>query len=130
MNLLGLLTYMLASTVTDCSKGSSLFKITSSSFLPDPLVKGQNATLNLAMMVPTEIQGGTAKYSLTYNFIPLTPSIENLCDTVTCPILVGPLTTTSSFPVDPSLSGKVILKIEWKDLANVDLLCVSVTMTL
>jgi hypothetical protein len=82
------------------------------------------------MLVPTEIQGGTAKYSLTYNFIPITPTTENLCDTLACPILVGPLTATSSFPIDPSLSGKVIIKIEWKDFTNVDLLCISVTMNL
>ena len=112
-------------TVSDCSKGA-LFKLTSMSFLPDPPVKGQNSTLLLSMTVPSQVTGGTATYSSTYNFIPLQTTTEDLCSVVPagCPIQSGTLNTVSSFPFDGSISGQVTLKIEWKDLAAKQLMCV------
>jgi len=133
MNLLALLAASLTiGSVKDCSNGASQFKLTSMSFQPDPPVKGQNSTLLLSMNVPTEVQGGTAKYSATYNFIPFSPTTEDLCVAVPggCPIIPGQLNTVSSYPIDPSLSGTLVMTIEWKDTASVQLLCVSVTMKL
>ena len=131
MNLLSLfgLAYTLGS-VSDCSKGASQITIDSMRFQPDPPVKGQNSTLNLSLSNPTDILAGTATYSFTYNFIPFTPEVTDLCSQVPggCPIKAGPLETTSSYPIDPSLSGTIVAKIEWKDTANVQLLCVSITM--
>lgn len=115
-------------SVNDCSKGTSLFKLTSMSLTPDPPVKGQNSTLRLSMDVPADVTGGTATYSVTYNFIPLAPTVEDLCATVTCPIATGSLTTVSSVPIDPSLSGSLSLKIDWKDTANAELMCVSINV--
>ena len=115
-------------SVTDCSKATALFDITSMSFSPDPPVKGTNSTLLLSMNVPSEVQGGTATYSVTYNFIPLTPTTDNLCSVIPsgCPIKQGTLDTVSSIPFDGSLSGQITIKIEWKDLSNQQLMCVSV----
>ena len=114
-------------SVTDCSNGGSLFKLTSMSFSPDPTVAGENSTLLLSMTVPQEIASGTATYTTTYNFIPFSPTVEPLCDkTVVCPILVGDLHTYSSFPIDSSLSGTLQLRIEWKDLSEIQLLCVAI----
>jgi len=97
------------------------------SFSPDPAVRGENSTLLISMTVPQEITGGTATYSTTYNFIPFSPTVEPLCDkTVACPIKVGTLNTVSSFPIDPSLSGTLQLRIEWKDPNSIQLLCVSI----
>lgn len=117
-------------SVSDCSKGA-LFKLTSMSFMPDPPVKGQNSTLFLSMNVPTAVTGGTATYTVTYNFIPLTPTTDNLCTVVPsgCPIMPGTLDTVSSIPFDGSLSGSLNLKIEWKDLAAEQLMCVFVKTT-
>jgi hypothetical protein len=134
----GLLTglaYFLSFTnasVSDCSKATALFDITSMSFSPDPPVKGQNSTLLLSMNVPTEVQGGTATYSVTYNFIPLTPTVNNLCTELPlgCPIKQGALDTMSSIPFDGSLSGQITIKIEWKDLQAQQLMCVSIRTTL
>jgi hypothetical protein len=100
------------------------------SFSPDPPVKGQNSTLLLSIDVPTQVNAGTATYSFKYNFIPLTPTVEDLCTQVPggCPIKLGPLDLVASFPIDTTLSGTIIAKIEWKDIANIELLCVSVTM--
>jgi len=116
------------SSVSDCSKATALFTLNSLSFLPDPPVKGLNSTLLLSMNVPTEVKGGTATYSVTYNFIPLSPTTEDLCTVVPggCPISVGTLHTVSSIPFDGSLSGSITFKIEWKDLSLAQLMCVSI----
>jgi len=132
MGLLGAL-LILSSTlgsVTDCSKGASQIKINSMTFQPDPPVKGQNSTLTLDLNVPTVILAGTATYSFTYNFIPLTPDVKDLCGEVPggCPIKAGPLELVSSYPIDASLRGTIVAKIEWKNTANIQLLCVSITM--
>lgn len=133
MGLLGLLlaSYTASlSSVSDCSKGVSQVKINSMSFQPDPPVKGQNSTLTLDLSVPTDILAGTATYSFTYNFLPFTPEVKDLCGEVPsgCPIKTGPLELVSSYPIDPSLSGTIVAKIEWKDTANIQLLCVSINM--
>jgi hypothetical protein len=97
------------------------------SFSPDPTVPGQNSTLLLSMKIPEEINNGTATYTSTYNFIPLTPSSDDLCGTtVNCPIGEGYLDTLSSFPIDKSLSGSLTLKIVWADLTGRQLLCVMI----
>jgi hypothetical protein len=112
-------------SVADCSAGKSLFRLTSMSFSPDPTVPGQNSTLLLSMKIPEEINNGTATYTSTYNFIPLTPSTDELCGTtVNCPIGEGYLDTRSSFPIDKSLSGSLTLKVVWRDLTGRQLLCV------
>ena len=124
-SLLGVLAFTsVQASVTDCSKGTSLFKIDSMSFLPEPAVKGQNSTLNLSMTVPEQITGGTAKYSIKYNYIPLTPTTEDLCTAVSCPIMVGKLDTVSSYPIDKSLSGSLAIQIDWADQTGRQLLCV------
>jgi hypothetical protein len=112
-------------SVADCSKGKSLFQLTSMSFSPDPTVPGQNSTLLLSMKIPEEINNGTVTYTSTYNFIPLTPSTDDLCGTtVNCPIGEGYLDTLSSFPIDKGLSGSLTLKVVWADLTGRQLLCV------
>jgi hypothetical protein len=125
---LSLLFTLGTASVTDCSNGASLFKLTSMSFSPDPTVPGQNSTLLLSMTVPQEItvaDGATATYTTTYNFIPLSPTVDPLCDvTIPCPILIGALDTYSSIPIDASLTGTLQLKIEWKDAKAQQLMCV------
>ena len=113
-------------TVSDCSKPGALFKLTSMSFIPDPPVKGQNSSLFLSMNVPSAVEGGSAIYTVTYNSIPLTPTTDNLCTVAPagCPIMPGTLDTLSLIPFDGSLSGSLNFKIEWKDLAARQLMCV------
>jgi hypothetical protein len=126
MGILGFLASLGA--LSDCSKSTSLFKITSMSFSPDPPISGQNSTLLLSMNVPTQVSGGTATYSLTYNFIPLSPSVEDLCKVLPsgCPIMAGKLDTVSNIPFDTSLKGSIRININWKDTANNELMCVSI----
>jgi hypothetical protein len=132
--MLGLLLSLLAivapayvnASVSDCSNGKALITIDSMSFKPDPTVPGMNSTLLLSLSVPEEITNGTVTYSTTYNFLPLTPTVEDLCATVVCPIAVGSLDTLSSYPIGTSLSGTLTLKIEWTELTGRQLLCVSI----
>ena len=128
MKLLSILTLYftaVSAIVSDCSNGASVFKVSSMSFTPDPMIKGQNSTLLLSMSVPETITDGTAIYTTTYNFIPFSPTIEALCGvTIPCPVKIGNLDTYSSLPADPSLSGSIQVKIEWKDQDARQLLCI------
>lgn len=132
MHLLAFLTSALSlGSVKDCSQGQSLFKITSMSFSPDPPVRGENSTLLLSIDVPTQVDAGTATYSYTYNSIPLTPDIKNLCLELPsgCPIMPGQLQTVSSFPIDSTTpTGTIVAKIQWSDTMKTNLMCVAVTI--
>lgn len=112
--------------ITDCSKGLSVFKINGLGFWPDPAVKNANSTISFDYTVPEPgVTGGTATYSTTYNFIPFSPTVDDLCTQVACPILPGRYnqSTSSTFP---DSSGSITSKIEWKDQNGVQLLCAQV----
>jgi hypothetical protein len=123
-----ILSYTTAS-VLDCSPANSVFKLTSMSFLPDPVIPGQNSTLLLSMNVPEQVNAGIAKYTFTYNFLPFSPVTDNLCNVVSCPIVPGSLSTTSSYPIDSALSGSIQIKLSWKDNSSRDLICVNIRTT-
>jgi len=118
-----------SNSVTDCSKGTSVFKFTGGSLLPDPVVPGKDSSITLTLEIPagTYVDAGTAKYSFSFNGIPFTPTTEDLCSDVACPLLPGPYTntTTSTFPT--GVSGKVVTRIEWFNTAGNRLLCADVT---
>ena len=113
-------------TITDCAP-NSLFKVNALGFWPDPAMKNENSTVSFAYTVPgpDPITAGTAKYSVTYNFLPLTPTTEDLCTQTTCPILPGTYNQSSSSTF-PNLSGSVTIKIEWLDAASKPLLCAKI----
>lgn len=117
-------------SITDCSAGKSLFKINALGFWPDPAVKNSNSTVSFAYTVPEPgVTGGTATYSVTYNFIPLSPTIEDLCQNVPkCPIAPGPYNQSTS-SIFPDLTGSLTTKIVWKGLSGVQLLCVLIKTT-
>jgi hypothetical protein len=118
-----------ANSVTDCSKGTSVFKFTGGSLLPDPVVPGQDSSITLNLEIPagTNVDAGTAKYSFSFNGIPFAPTTEDLCSDVACPLLPGPYTNTTTSVFPSGVSGKVTTKIEWFDVANNRLLCADVT---
>ena len=118
-----------SNSVTDCSAGKSVFQFVSGSLTPDPVVPGQNAALTLNLVLPpgTNVDAGTAKYSLSFNGIPFTPTTEDLCSNVACPLLEGPYTNTTNSVFPTGLSGKIVTKIEWLDESGTQLLCTSVT---
>jgi len=117
-----------SSQVVDCAAGSTVFKIESQGFEPQPPVPGKDVTLWIDFTVPqgTIVSGGTSKYSITFNGIPFSPTIQDLCTQVTCPIKSQNLTSTSQWPT--GLSGKVISKIQWYDENQTYLLCSQLTV--
>ena len=112
------------STINDCGVGKSLFTITKLSFFPDPPTVNENITVQLGYSVSSgiEVTGGTTAYAITYNFLPLNPTVEDLCTQTTCPLVAGSYTQESTF-LFPELSGSVIVTTTWKDLAGRQLLC-------
>jgi hypothetical protein len=113
--------------ITNCAT-NSLFKIDNLGFWPDPAVSNSNSTVSFAYTVPgpDPITAGTAKYSIKYNFIPLTPTVEDLCKQTTCPILPGTYNQSASSDF-PNVSGSITIKIEWFDAANKPLLCAQIS---
>ena len=132
MKLFGALLYLFAgglSSLRDCSNGNGLFTMLSQGFSPEPPVPGQDATLWFYYQVPDglTVTAGTAKYSFTFNGIPFSPTVEDLCTQVDCPLVPGifNLTSTSQFP--SGVSGKITSKIQWYNDAGSLLLCSELT---
>lgn len=117
------------STVKDCGQGSSTFVLNSLSVDPNTPVRNQNYTLNLDYTVPDGLTviSGTATYTLTYNFIPLSPTTEDICKDTTCPITPGGH-SQSSTTLFPDVSGTLVAKSQWYDDAKTLLLCYQITM--
>lgn len=114
--------------ITSCNKASALFKIDALGFWPDPAVRNENSTVSFLYTVPEPGIigiGATAVYTVTYNYIPLTPTIEDLCKNIACPVLPGTynISTSSTFP---DVSGTLVSKIEWKNQDGAQLLCASI----
>lgn len=116
------------STLRDCSNDMGLFTMISQGFSPEPPIPGQDATLWFYYQVPDglNVTAGTAKYSITFNGIPFTPTVEDLCTQVSCPLVPGiyNLSSTSQFP---SVSGKIVSKIQWYNEDSSLLLCSELT---
>ena len=125
--ILGLLTCVVGS-ITNCGT-DSLFTITKLDQNPfSDVLPNQNVSLTLLYTSPEEIAGGSVETSITYNFIPFQPSVEDLCSVVMCPIHAGENdgSTSYMFPVD--LSGTIIVQIKWFDTTGRLLLCIKSTL--
>ncbi len=118
-----------SSSVSDCAAGKSVFKINSQGFSLEPPIPGENVTLWIDYTVPEGItvNGGTAKYSVTYNSIPFPATTEDLCTQITCPQVPGTYNITSTSEWPSGLSGKIVTKIQWYDESGTELLCSQTT---
>lgn len=116
-----------SSTITDCGLGQTKFTILSQGFSPSPPLPGKDATLWIDFTVPsgTNVNKGTAKYSITFNGIPFSPTTDDLCTQVICPIRSQNLSSTSQWPT--GLNGKIVSKIQWYDENQSYLLCSQLT---
>lgn len=118
--------------VTDCGAGKSLFTIHGLSLEPAQPIPNENVSLHLDYTVPsgTMIDGGDAKYAVTYNFMPLTPTVEPLCKNIPCPLSSGSYSNTSYMLWPSGLSGSLVTKITWTDTSAKQLLCILITASL
>ena len=115
--------------VIDCGS-SPLFSITKLSQSPDTYVKpGDNTTLTLLYKVPegVTITGGKATTSLSLNGIPFTPSTDDLCTKVACPITSGEHDGSSWTTFPSGVTGKIVSKVTWTDSTGKELICIKST---
>jgi hypothetical protein len=113
--------------IIDCG---GIFKITELSQSPDTYVRGgDNTTLTLKYDVPNDltVAGGTVTTSISINGLPLTPSTDDLCKSVTCPITPGSHDGSSWTTFPSGVTGKIVSKVVWKDTDNKQLLCLQST---
>jgi hypothetical protein len=116
-----------SASITDCSKGESIFEITELALTPDPPVKGKDLYMKVQFNNPgEELSEGIVTTSVSLNFIPFTPSTKSLCDSTQCPIVSGPndRSTTSVWP--DTVSGAISSKIVWNTLDGFQLLCIQI----
>jgi hypothetical protein len=127
LKLLGAL--VAANTVRDCSSGTSVFKFLTATVTPDPVVKGQDFTISLSCQIPdgVTVTSGTAQYGFTFNGIPFSPTTEELCSQVTCPLVPGLYSNATTAPF-PDVSGKIVSTIKWFDDAKTLLYCLETTV--
>ena len=127
--ILALLLPIVNSGSVDCSLGKSVFKLNSVNIDPVVPIKNENFTVSLDYTVPEglTITSGTAVYSMTYNFLPFSPSTDDLCKDTSCPIIPGPH-SQSSTSIFPSLTGTIVIKTQWFDDSNTQLLCYSLNL--
>jgi hypothetical protein len=118
-----------ANVLKDCSAGTSVFKYGTASLTPDPLVRGQDATLSVSCTIPdgVTVTSGSTEYSLTYNGIPFSPTVEDLCSQVECPMKAGPY-SNSTRSVFPDVSGKIVTRMKWFDEKKQLLYCLETTV--
>lgn len=108
---------------------SSIFRPTTLGLTPDPPVAGQQVRMSVIFDNPgLVVTDGIVTTSVTYNFLPFSPTTEPLCQNTACPIVTGPndRSTVSTFP--DGISGTVVTKSVWTSTEGDNLLCVQTTV--
>ena len=117
-------------SITDCSQGTSLFQLKELALTPDPPVAGEKLFMTVVFTNPgSEIDDGSVTTDVTLNFIPFTPSTVALCDSTECPLVSGFNNRSSSSVWPSNIAGKVVSKIVWSTLEEVELLCIKTTFS-
>jgi len=117
-----------SSKIVDCSSGNpENFVINSLTLSADTVSPGDNVSLGLLYTNPSLVTDGTVTTTVTYNFIPLSPTTEPLCNSVPCPLEPGQHDGSSSIEVPTGISGSVVTKIIWT-VTNIQVLCIQITL--
>lgn len=116
--------YYTQGQIEDCNK-NSVFHINSQDFQPNPPIVGQNATLWIDYTVPdgVTVDSGTAKYSISLNGIPFSPTTDDLCTQIDCPQVPGTYNISTTNVWNGGIAGKVTSTIQWYDENSTELLC-------
>lgn len=82
-----------------------------------PILPQADYTLYLNADFSKEVNKGTSKYTVTYNFIPLSPTVNDLCteisnSNISCP-LNNHISSESKGSIPSGLSGTTTIKNEW-----------------
>ena len=102
--------------------------------VPDAAKAGQDVTTTFDYDLDTVITGGTATYGFSFNGIPFSPTVNDLCVEQAggccpdpCPLGIGHH-SDKSITTFPSVSGKIITTIKWADQDGSPILCVEWTV--
>lgn len=116
-------------TMKDCSSSSHIGHITSLTMDPSAPVSGQYVLISMDYLLDSDVTGGTAKYTASFNGFPFTPTVNDLCTDLAetntpCPLLAGPIHFESINQIgDGTTHGTIDAKVTWTDSANVEILC-------
>jgi hypothetical protein len=99
-----------------------------------PQIPQTDYTFELGGELSKEVTSGTSKYTVTYNFIPLTPTVNDLCteinaSNITCPLKQGTFGIKSKGTIPNGLSGTTTIKNEWFNTDNQKILCILFTIS-
>jgi hypothetical protein len=116
-----------SASITDCSKGTSIFEITELALTPDPPIRGKDLYMTVQFNNPgDDLSEGSTTTSVSLNYIPFTPTTKPLCDSTQCPIVSGPNDRSTSSVWPDTVSGIVLSKIVWNTLDGSQLLCIQI----
>ena len=118
-------------TYKSCGKTTDLAQNIIMSVSPQLPVK--DYLFDLGADLSKDVTGGTSLYSVTYNFIPLSPTTNDLCteinnSNITCPLKAGVIGIQSKGSVPDGLSGTTNIKNEWFDSNKERILCLQFTI--
>lgn len=125
-----LLTYfgLVLGSIQDCGKNSK-FQLTGLELVPSAPKSGDTVFMTVQFNNPgSEVNDGSVSTSVTYNFLPLTPTVEPLCTNTQCPLVNGfnDRSTNSTWP--SGVSGTIVSTITWTDLGGSELLCIKLSV--
>ena len=94
----------------------------------EPKLPQSDYTLYLNGDLSQTITKGTSKYDITYNFIPISPTTEDLCteisaSNISCPLLNGFISSESNGTIPVDLSGSLTIKNQWFNNDQTKILC-------
>ena len=122
-------------TYRNCGSSSDLAQNLVISIEPDSPTAGQDVTTKFSYDLISEVTGGEASYGFSFNGIPFSPTIDDLCADQAggccpdpCPLQVGHHDNESHSEFPSGVSGKVITTIKWSDQDGNQILCVEWTV--
>jgi hypothetical protein len=115
-------------SITNCGTASKFTIQSLTQTPPDTISAGENLTLGLLYTSYEPVLSGSVTTSVTYNFIPLSPSVAPLCQSVVCPLNPGQHDGSVSNVFPSGISGTVVTKIVWTDDNGSELLCIRSTI--
>ena len=94
----------------------------------DPVLPQIDYTLILSSDLNKQINKGISQFDVTLNFIPFSPTTEDLCtdiskSNITCPLLLGKIASQSKGTIPTNVNGLVTIKNQWFDENNERILC-------
>jgi hypothetical protein len=94
----------------------------------EPKLPQTDYTLYLNGDLIQTITKGTSKYEITYNFIPISPTTEDLCSeinlsNISCHLLNCFISSESKGTIPVDLSGSLTIKNKWFNNDQIKILC-------